>query len=257
MIGANEDLDSIPKQFISVDELLRLFANCENTNLEKSAQWLINNIDILNRTKKLILKNDYTLIEYEQNENDFYNCPITTIRLLAEGEDYDPFSDCVGFARYMVLMDLKSRGLDIDDNLIENSHPYISKICYEQDDNFYKNQSIYVLSEKNHLIHHSNQSPHNRNENIPFLHFLDPNSPSYNPKFPLLLRLNHDLVYVGRYEDKTKTERVELFLAEYGKDYGVHPSSTTATYYANLLTTRTKAKNVASEAVKKAFSDQS
>jgi hypothetical protein len=257
LIGANEDLDSIPKQFISVDELLRLFANCENTNLEKSAQWLINNIEILNRTKKLILRNDYTLIEYEQNENDLYNCPITTIRLIAGGEDYDPFSDCVGFARYMVLMDLKSRGLDIDDNLIENSRPYISKICYEQDDNFYKNQLIYMLDEENHLIHHSNQKPNNNNENIPFIHFLDPNSPSYNRKFALLLRLHHDLVYVGRYEDKTKNERVEQFLEEYGENYGVTSTTTHATYYANLLTTRTKAKNVASEAVKKAFSDQS
>ena len=257
MIGANEDLDSIPKQFISVDELLRLFANCENTNLEKSAQWLINNVEILNRTKKLILKNDYTLIEYEQNENDLYNCPITTIRLIAEGEDYDPFSDCVGFARYMVLMDLKSRGLDIDDNLIKNSHPYISKICFEQDDNFYKNQSIYVLNEKSYLIHDSNQSFNNRNDSIPYLCFLDSNNPSYYPKIALLLRLHNDLVSNCRYGDKTKNERVEIFLEEYGGEYGVQPSSTNATYYANLLTTRTKAKNAASEAIEKAFSDQS
>ena len=62
MIGANEDLDNIPKQFISVNELLEIFANLEKTSLEKSAQWLLNNIQILNRTKKLVLKNSYTLI---------------------------------------------------------------------------------------------------------------------------------------------------------------------------------------------------
>ncbi|MVM90659.1 hypothetical protein GNY86_03905, partial [Acinetobacter baumannii] len=64
MIGANEDLDNIPKQFISVNELLEIFADLEKTTLEKSAQWLINNKQILNAAKKLVLKNEYTLVEY-------------------------------------------------------------------------------------------------------------------------------------------------------------------------------------------------
>lgn len=51
MIGANEDLDNIPKQFISVNELLEIFADLEKTTLEKSAQWLINNKQILNAAK--------------------------------------------------------------------------------------------------------------------------------------------------------------------------------------------------------------
>ncbi|MDR8174129.1 hypothetical protein XB94_17955, partial [Acinetobacter baumannii] len=70
MIGANEDLDNIPKQFISVNELLEIFADLEKTTLEKSAQWLINNKQILNAAKKLVLKNEYTLVEYEHSDND-------------------------------------------------------------------------------------------------------------------------------------------------------------------------------------------
>ncbi|MDR8182304.1 hypothetical protein XB91_19085, partial [Acinetobacter baumannii] len=81
MIGANEDLDNIPKQFISVNELLEIFADLEKTTLEKSAQWLINNKQILNAAKKLVLKNEYTLVEYEHSDNDFYNCPIEALSL--------------------------------------------------------------------------------------------------------------------------------------------------------------------------------
>ncbi|MDR8170129.1 hypothetical protein XB89_17100, partial [Acinetobacter baumannii] len=98
MIGANEDLDNIPKQFISVNELLEIFADLEKTTLEKSAQWLINNKQILNAAKKLVLKNEYTLVEYEHSDNDFYNCPIEALSLIASGEDCDPFSDYVGFS---------------------------------------------------------------------------------------------------------------------------------------------------------------
>ena len=113
MIGANEDLDNIPKQFISVNELLEIFADLEKTTLEKSAQWLLNNKQILNGAKKLVLKNEYTLVEYEHSDNDFYSCPIEALSLIANGEDCDPFNDYVGFARYVILMSLKEWGLDI------------------------------------------------------------------------------------------------------------------------------------------------
>ncbi len=115
LIGANEDLDNIPKQFISVNELLEIFADLEKTTLEKSAQWLINNKQILNAAKKLVLKNEYTLVEYEHSDNDFYNCPIEALSLIASGEDCDPYSDYVGFSRYVILMSLKELGLDIGD----------------------------------------------------------------------------------------------------------------------------------------------
>jgi hypothetical protein len=62
LMGANEDLDSIPKQFISVIELLEIFASCENMTHERAARWFINNIQILNRTKKLILKMNTRLL---------------------------------------------------------------------------------------------------------------------------------------------------------------------------------------------------
>ncbi len=129
MVGANDYLNNIPKQFISVSELLGLFSKIEKMTLENSAQWLLNHIHILNKSKKLVLKNSYTLIEYEYNDNDFYNCPIEAVKLIASGEDCDPFGDCVGFARYVILMSLKELGLDIDDTLINSSHAYIAQNC--------------------------------------------------------------------------------------------------------------------------------
>ena len=79
LIGANEDLDNIPKQFISVNELLEIFADLEKTTLEKSAQWLLNNKQILNGAKKLVLKNEYTLVEYEHSDNEFYSFQIEAL----------------------------------------------------------------------------------------------------------------------------------------------------------------------------------
>ena len=108
-----------------MSELLELFANLEKITLEQSAQWLVNHIHILNRTKKLVLKNEYTLIEYEYNDNDFYNCPIEAIKLIANGEEVF-VTDSIGFARLTILLHLKEIGLDIDDNVINNSHAYLS-----------------------------------------------------------------------------------------------------------------------------------
>ncbi|MEZ6840853.1 hypothetical protein ABVN80_06965 [Acinetobacter baumannii] len=52
----------------------------------------------MNAAKKLVLKNEYTLVEYEHSDNDFYNCPIEALSLIASGEDCDPYSDYVGFS---------------------------------------------------------------------------------------------------------------------------------------------------------------
>ena len=249
LIGANEDLDSIPKQFISVDELLELFANCEKTTLEESAQWLLNNIQILNRTKKLVLKNTYTLIEYEYSDEDYYNCPIEAIRLIAEGEDVF-FTDYVGFARYRVLKDLKNSGLDVNDDLIKNSNPYISKDCYECDDSFYKNQC-------NDLIKDLKNKPKNINflheiEEINYVYLLDKNNLSYNPMFALLFRVTHDLISNERFSHKaTKLERVQDCLDEYAHIYNIQPTATNTTHIANLIKVRDQAKRASKELITK------
>ena len=41
LVGANDYLNNIPKQFISVSELLGLFSKIEKMTLENSAQWLL------------------------------------------------------------------------------------------------------------------------------------------------------------------------------------------------------------------------
>lgn len=253
MIGANEDLDNIPKQFISVNELLEIFANLEKTSLEKSAQWLLNNIHILNRTKKLVLKNSYTLIEYEYNDNDFYNCPIETVKLIASGEDCDPFSDCVGFARYVILMSLKELGLDIDDTLINSSHAYIAQNCYEHDDNFYKSQCAYLTS----MIDQKpkQETPSYQENNINNIYLLNPNNQNYVPAYALLLRIHHDLNTIGRYEG-TKQQRVETCLDEYGHLYAYQNTPTNAVHLSNLIKVRTAAKDEASTAMKKILSQE-
>lgn len=249
MIGANEDLDSIPKQFISVDELLQIFADCEKTTIIKSAQWFVNNIQILNRTKKLILRNSYTLVEYEYNGNNFYNCPIKTIKLIAEGEDV-LFADCVGFARYRVLKDLKKNRLEINDDLIKSSSPYKSKICYADDDNFYKNQCDDLIEDlKNEPKDVTTLYEIEKNNHV---YLLDKNNPSYNSMFALLFRVNHDLISNERFSHKaTKLERVKDCLEEYAHIYNIQPSATNITHIANLIKVRDKARHIGKEAMTK------
>lgn len=248
LIGANEDLESIPKQFISVNELLRLFARFEKVTIEQSAQWLFNNINILNKSKKLVLKDSYTLIEYQYNDNDFYNCPIETIKLIASGEDSDSFNDYVGFGRYQLLKDLKGMGLDIDDNLVGCA--YVSKFCYENDDNFYKNQCIYLIEDINQKS--KNQKTLPKTDEIHYLYLLDKNNPSYSGRAALLLRIIHDLITLERFDEKkpnhpkpTKQERVADCLEEYGKNYGIQNTPTNAIHFANLIHTREKSKSAA------------
>ena len=253
LIGANEDLDNIPKQFISVNELLEIFADLEKTTLEKSAQWLLNNKQILNGAKKLVLKNEYTLVEYEHSDNDFYSCPIEALSLIANGEDCDPFNDYVGFARYVILMSLKEWGLGIDDTLINNKHAYIAKKCYGQDDNFYKKQCAYLISmigQKPEL-----ELPIQQEKDINNTYLLNPSNPNYIPAYALLLRIHHDLNTLGRFEG-TKQKRVADCIEEYGEYYGVQNTSTNAIHFSNLIKVRTTAKDEASTAMKKILSQE-
>lgn len=254
LIGANEDLENIPKQFISVDELLNLFADLEKTTLEKSAQWLLNHIHILNKTKKLVLKNKYTLIEYEYNNNDFYNCPIEAIRLIAEGEEVF-VTDSIGFARLTILMSLKEIGLDIDDNIIKNSHAYISPNCYENDDNFYKNQCAYLIS----IINNNPQQklPIKQEQNINYGYLLNPNNQAYMHKIALLMRLTHDLITLNRFkEEATKQKRIAFCLEEYGQYYGVANTSTNVSHFANLINTRDSSKAIVADVMSKMLSQE-
>lgn len=253
LIGANEDLDNIPKQFISVNELLGLFSKLEKITIEQSAQWLLNNIHILNRSKKLVLKNTYTLIEYEYNDNDFYNCPIEAVSLIANGEDCDPFNDYVGFSRYMILMSLKELGLDIDDTLIDNSHAYIAQNCYEYDDNFYKKQCAYLNSMINKKP--EQELPIQQEKSINHLYLLNPNNQNYVPAYALLLRIHHDLNTVGRFEG-TKQQRIEMCIEEYGHLYSYQNTPTNVLHLSNLIKVRTAAKEEASTAMNKILSQE-
>lgn len=249
LIGANEDLESIPKQFISVNELLGLFADCEKITLEQSAQWFTRQMHILNRSKKLVLKNTYTLLEYEYNDNDFYNCPIETIKLIASGEDDEFSGDFVGFSRFQLLKDLESIGLDIDKTLILNSCAYFSQSCYENDDNFYKNQGMYLIADQKS----KNQKNLPKNEKINYLFLLDPNNPNYVPAYALLLRIHYDLNFVGRF-DGTKQERVATCIEEYGERYNYKNTNTNVSHLANLIKVREGVKKLSDE-IKKIMSD--
>lgn len=221
MIGANDDLEKIPKQFISVAELLELFANCEQMSLERSAQWFLNNVQILNRTKKLILKNSYTLIEYEYNDSNFYICPIETIRLIALGEDCELSSEYVGFARRRILIDLKGIGLDINDDLIRNSPIYISELCHEDDDNFYKNQCKDLKNELNALKAIRIQKPQKLSDIHRYAVYLNKGNPLYFQDLELLARIHHELNVMEAYKGRSnKDDRIKDFLKDHGAEYG-------------------------------------
>ncbi|AWL28253.1 hypothetical protein DJ533_06525 [Acinetobacter defluvii] len=219
LIGVNEYIDNIPEQFISVDELLKILADCEKTTIIKSAQWLMNHIQILNRTRKLILKNSYTLVEYEYNDNDFYNCPITTIRLIADEEEVF-YTDCVGFARYRVLKDLKNIGLGINDDLIGNS-PYMSKSCSESDDNFYKNQCYDLMKDLNKVRNMNIQKPQKLSDIHQHATFLNKDNHLYCREMALLGRLNHEFNVLGNYGGRSnKEDKIKDFLRDNGEEYG-------------------------------------
>lgn len=252
MIGAKQDLYSIKKQFISVDELLKIFADCEGITIEESAQWFAINLNILRRSVRLVLKNDHTLVEYEYDDHNFYNCPIKTIELIADGEEVF-FPDYVGFSRYLILMILKELGLDVDDDLINNSRPYISQKCYEQDDNFYKSQCAYLIS----MIDQKSEQelPIIQEKNLNHIYLLNPYNQNYVAAYALLLRVHHDLNTVGRFEG-TKQKRIEMCLEEYGHLYAYQNTSTNVLHLSNLIKVRTSAKDEASKVITKIFSQE-
>lgn len=255
LIGANDYLDNIPKQFISVGELLGLFSKIEKTTLEGSAKWLSNHTHILNKSKKLVLKNSYTLIEYEYNDNDFYNCPIETIRLIANGEDEEFSSEYVGFSRFLLLKDLQSIRLNIDKNILLNSLPYISQSCYESDDNFYKNQCIYLDAESKQRL--SNEVKPIEHEKVNHLYLLDKNNQAYTPKIALHMRLTHDLITLDRFNtESTKQKRIAMCLEEYGKHYGVRNTPTNVTHFSNIITTRENSKDIATVTMREMLSKE-
>ena len=254
MIGAKQDLDSIPKQFISVDELLMIFTKLEKTTIQESAQWLVGHLSILEYSVSLVYKNDYTLVRYEHNDRNFYNSPIETIKLIAEGEEGFP-TDCIGFSRYLILHELKSQGLEINNNLIDDSCPFFDENCHEGDDNFYKNQSIYLKKDLDRLKDVNTST--DQKENIPRLHFLDKNHSCYVPLFALILRIHQDVNYTERYDDKKlQKDRIFAFLEEYGEHYRYPVTDTRSTVLSQIIPNRKDAKVKASRAIGKALAEK-
>lgn len=247
---AKRFLSNISKQFISVAELVSIISDCEDITLQESAQWLKNHPHILRRSKRLVLENSYTLIEYTSIKDSYYKCPIKTIELVANGEDCDLWIDEVGFSRMLMLEDLKSNHININDELIISSVPYHTNDCLESDDNFYKNQCIYLQQkiEKNANILQLNTQKTRNNKDINYYHYIDKESSLYVPAFALLLRLHHDLNYLERY-DGTKQERIFTMLEEYGEHYKVQATLSNALYFSNLIKTREASKRKSKEII--------
>ena len=128
-----DDLLNILRQFISVDDLLRILVEAEQTTKQNAAVWLLTS-GVLGRTKELIFIDEYLLVEYKNYDNEFYQSPFDTLTLIAQGEEAF-FTDCIGFARRRILIDIKNEGLNISDELIQDSSAYISAKSYEYDDN--------------------------------------------------------------------------------------------------------------------------
>ena len=173
-----DDLNRVKFQFISVDDLLELLISLEKTSKQKAAQWLILS-KALKRTKSLIFQNGYLLSEYDRIENPSFCSPIKSIQLIADGElAFD--TDIAGFARLRLLNDLKSKGLNISQQNIDESIPFITTESHQDDDNFYKNQCIDLI--KNNKPH--NQETHLKvrlkgiNEN--YARLLSKDNPSFN-----------------------------------------------------------------------------
>ena len=59
------DLDNIKRQFISIDDLLEILVNAEQSTKINASKWLLTS-NVLGRTKALILREEYLLMEYAQ-----------------------------------------------------------------------------------------------------------------------------------------------------------------------------------------------
>jgi hypothetical protein len=247
----NDDLNNILGQFISIDELLSLLASVEQTTKQDAAIWLLVS-GILGRTKELVFIDEYLLVEYKNYGKELYNSPFDTLTLLAQGEEVF-FTDCIGFARQRILIDIKNKGLSISDELIQNCSAYISAKSYEDDDNFYKNQCIDL---KNNLK--AGDRCHEiipRTNEINHLYLLDKNNQAYTPKIALLMRLTHDIITLDRFNtESTKQKRIAMCLDDYGQHYGVRNTSTNVEHFSNLINTRDKSKDIATVTMGKILS---
>lgn len=232
-----------------------MLSSLEEVSIQEVALWLEAHEHILRRTKSLVMINEHLLREYEYSEKNFYYCPIQVIRFIGGGEDYSLCTREIGFARSRLLIDLKNEGFAISDKLINESYPYVSNESLECDDNFYKNQLIDLLSKQSN---NNEQQAQATKSDIPFIHFLDSNSPCFVQTFALQLRINHDLNYVGRFlEEKDKIARVRTCLEEYGNQYGYNSTDAHARVIANLLPNRKDASQEAQEFMKNALSENS
>lgn len=215
-----------------------------------AAHWLWSNQLVLRRTKSLILDADsYFITEYSDADNGFYKCPIDTILLITMNEDCSLWSDSVGFARKRILVDLKSYGFNIDNELIKNTPAYMSPICSEHDDNFYKNQCLDLMNDtKETPVKEPTRIQKNE---IQFINFLDKNSTQYNAKITLISRIHQDMNYLGRYSGETiHWHRIKMLLDEYGADYGFTATDTHAKAIAQILPSRARSQVEASKIVK-------
>ena len=248
-----DDLLNILRQFISVDDLLRILVEAEQTTKQNAAVWLLTS-GVLGRTKELIFIDEYLLVEYKNYDNEFYQSPFDTLTLIAQGEEAF-FTDCIGFARRRILIDIKNEGLNISDELIQDSSAYISAKSYEYDDNFYKNQCIDLMN--NLKAGDSYQEILPKTKEINYFYLLDKNNRSYIPKFALLLRITHDLITNERFTHKpTKQERIADCLDEYGHHYGVQNTLTNVNHFSNLINTRDKSKDMATNTMSKIISQE-
>ncbi len=214
------DLDNIKRQFISIDDLLEILVNAEQSTKINASKWLLTS-NVLGRTKALILREEYLLMEYARDEQDFFSSPIDTLTLIACGEDVF-FTDCIGFARQRLLIDIKNKGVNISEGLIRSSAPYVSNNSYESDDNFYKNQCIDLIQELNTSESIKiNQIKPPQNETR-YLMLLDRNSPLFFGKLEAIARIYLDLNVLEKYSSRrNKDQRIKDCLEEYGGDYGL------------------------------------
>ena len=112
--------------------------------------------------------------------------------------------------------------MNISEDLIRSSAPYVSNNSYESDDNFYKNQCIDLIQELNTSESIKiNQIKPPQNETR-YLMLLDRNSPLFFGKLEAIARIYLDLNVLEKYSSRrNKDQRIKDCLEEYGGDYGL------------------------------------
>lgn len=214
-----DDLNDILGQFISIDELLSILADSEKTTKQNVAVWLLTS-GVLGRTKELVFIDEYLLVEYKKYDRDFYKSPFDTLTLIAQGEEAF-LTDCIGFARKRLLIDIKNKGLNISDKLIKDSTVYISNKSYESDDNFYKNQCLDLKKELVLVINSNKQEPQKLSSIHKYASYLSKSNSLYFSDLELLARIHHELNVMNKYSGRSnKDDRIKDFLRDYGAEYG-------------------------------------